>query len=445
MMIDADGNGKTYVELQVAPNGNVFDTYLPSGASTRTRSIPKMKPFSWNSKMVAKVHVDGTLNKREDQDKGWTVELAIPLEDVKGMDDKSALKLPPDAGRRLAHQHVPDGRAAGQAAAGGRAGRRRWWVTSTRSTGSASWCSATRRARCRRRAPPPAAGAGEGEGGRRRGRRRSAPPATARPPPPPRSGAAHEQEEVSARDRPSPREAGRGSGAMAGGGVGIAAGRVLAARRAASRGTSTSTSARHVHGSGETVAGDGPGGRGQTPGFAPAAVAAKSYAPTRRPTAGARRRGSRCAGAARGGARGRAQAGRKPPGAGRPARLGDDRSRAARPRRRAARAGRRSISCSRTTGWSSRRLTSCSRARRCGARPSSRARARGEIAEMLRARPSRPRRHRRRPRGRHDLHRARLAGDAASRCWTGPAAAAARGPRADRGAHRQRSRAARRS
>ena len=39
-MIDADGNGRTYIELQVAPNGNVFDTYLPERASTRTRSIP---------------------------------------------------------------------------------------------------------------------------------------------------------------------------------------------------------------------------------------------------------------------------------------------------------------------------------------------------------------------------------------------------------------------
>ena len=29
IMIDADGNGRTYVELQVAPNGNLFDTYLP--------------------------------------------------------------------------------------------------------------------------------------------------------------------------------------------------------------------------------------------------------------------------------------------------------------------------------------------------------------------------------------------------------------------------------
>ena len=67
--------------------------------------------------MNAKVHVDGTLNKRDDQDKGWTVEMAIPLEDVKGMDDKRRCGCRP-AGRRLAHQHVPHGRAEGQAAAG---------------------------------------------------------------------------------------------------------------------------------------------------------------------------------------------------------------------------------------------------------------------------------------------------------------------------------------
>ncbi len=98
LMIDADGNGKTYVELQVAPNGNVFDTYLPERRRYEDTVNPKLKQFSWNSKMVAKVRVDGTLNKREDVDKGWTAELAIPLEDVKGMDDKSGVKLPPSPG-----------------------------------------------------------------------------------------------------------------------------------------------------------------------------------------------------------------------------------------------------------------------------------------------------------------------------------------------------------
>ena len=97
LMIDADGNGKTYVELQVAPNGNVFDTYLPEYRKYEDSIDPKKKPYSWNSKMNVKVHVDGTLNKRDDQDKGWTVEMAIPLEDVRGM-DKNAAKLPPTPG-----------------------------------------------------------------------------------------------------------------------------------------------------------------------------------------------------------------------------------------------------------------------------------------------------------------------------------------------------------
>ena len=97
VMIDADGNGKTYVELQVAPNGTLFDTYLPAYRKYEDTIDPKKKPYSWNSKMNVKVHVDGTLNKRDDQDKGWTVEMAIPLEDVRGI-DKDAAKLPPTPG-----------------------------------------------------------------------------------------------------------------------------------------------------------------------------------------------------------------------------------------------------------------------------------------------------------------------------------------------------------
>ena len=98
LMIDADGNGRTYIELQVAPNGNIFDTYLPLPRRYEDTVSLKLKPFSWDSKMIAKVHVDGTLNKRDDTDKGWTTELAIPLEDVKGLDDKSAVRLPPEPG-----------------------------------------------------------------------------------------------------------------------------------------------------------------------------------------------------------------------------------------------------------------------------------------------------------------------------------------------------------
>jgi hypothetical protein len=114
IMIDADGNGRTYIELQVAPNGNLFDTYLPERRKYEDTINASMKPFSWNSKTVAKVRVDGTLNKREDQDKGWTAELAIPLEDVKGMDDKSGVVLPPAPGHvwriNMYRMDVPQGK-----------------------------------------------------------------------------------------------------------------------------------------------------------------------------------------------------------------------------------------------------------------------------------------------------------------------------------------------
>lgn len=114
IMIDADGNGRTYIELQVAPNGNLFDTYLPERRKYEDTIDPKMKPFGWNSKTVAKVLVDGTLNKREDQDKGWTAELAIPLEDVKGMDTAQALTLPPQPGQvwriNMFRMDVPQGK-----------------------------------------------------------------------------------------------------------------------------------------------------------------------------------------------------------------------------------------------------------------------------------------------------------------------------------------------
>jgi hypothetical protein len=99
LMIDANGDGKGYIELQVAPNGTLFDTYLPQYRKYEDSIDPKRKPFSWDSKMTAKVTVDGTLNKHDDKDKSWTVELALPLEDVKGLEtDAPTPKLPPSVG-----------------------------------------------------------------------------------------------------------------------------------------------------------------------------------------------------------------------------------------------------------------------------------------------------------------------------------------------------------
>ena len=98
VMIDADGNKKTYVEFQVAPNGTLFDTYLPDYRKYENDVDPKRKPYDWTSKLRAKVTVDGTLNKRDDKDNGWTVELAIALADVNGLQTTGGVKVPPALG-----------------------------------------------------------------------------------------------------------------------------------------------------------------------------------------------------------------------------------------------------------------------------------------------------------------------------------------------------------
>jgi len=114
LMIDADRNGKSYIELQVAPNGNVFDTYLPEYRKYEDTLDPKRKPYDWNSKVKAAVNVVGTLNKRGDKDTGWTVELALPLIDAYGLATENA-KVPPALGEvwrvNMFRMDAPEGKA----------------------------------------------------------------------------------------------------------------------------------------------------------------------------------------------------------------------------------------------------------------------------------------------------------------------------------------------
>ena len=88
IFIDANNDGKDYIELQVSPQGTIFDSYLPSYRRNQN---------DWNSGMRAKVTVEGTLNKRGDTDKSWVVEIAIPWKDVKGR-GSYALSVPPAVG-----------------------------------------------------------------------------------------------------------------------------------------------------------------------------------------------------------------------------------------------------------------------------------------------------------------------------------------------------------
>ena len=75
MFIDPDGDGRTYIELQVSPRNVTFDSWL---------AAYRQNDNAWDAPMKTAVQVNGTLNKRDDTDTGWTVEMMIPLSAVKG-------------------------------------------------------------------------------------------------------------------------------------------------------------------------------------------------------------------------------------------------------------------------------------------------------------------------------------------------------------------------
>jgi len=74
IMIDADGNGATYYEIQVSPANVVYDAFFPFRRKDRN--------LEWDAKMKTAVTVQGTLNKRDDTDEGWTLEMALPLSSI---------------------------------------------------------------------------------------------------------------------------------------------------------------------------------------------------------------------------------------------------------------------------------------------------------------------------------------------------------------------------
>ncbi len=93
MFIDADGNRRGYVELQVNPNNTTFDSFFAT-----TRAQPGDE--KWDAGMVTAVKVRGTADKGGDADQGWDVEIAIPLAAVKGRDEGMHVRLPPQVGDR---------------------------------------------------------------------------------------------------------------------------------------------------------------------------------------------------------------------------------------------------------------------------------------------------------------------------------------------------------
>ncbi|HVK83784.1 MAG TPA: carbohydrate-binding family 9-like protein [Kofleriaceae bacterium] len=93
MFIDADGNKKGYIELQVSPNNVTFDSWFPGGRAAKGDE-------EWDSGMVTAVAVRGTADTLGDTDNGWDVEVAIPWAAVKGRDAAMGINTPPRVGDR---------------------------------------------------------------------------------------------------------------------------------------------------------------------------------------------------------------------------------------------------------------------------------------------------------------------------------------------------------
>ncbi len=89
--IDPDSDLVRYFEFQTSPHGTLFDAIIdnPTGLRKDMRGDTSWDCEGWR---VA-VRVDGTLDNRDDVDKGWTVEWAIPFASLTPMPH-----IPPEDG-----------------------------------------------------------------------------------------------------------------------------------------------------------------------------------------------------------------------------------------------------------------------------------------------------------------------------------------------------------
>lgn len=109
LMIDPDGDGRRYAELQVSPTNLVFDTWFDS-----RRSPQPFGHVAWSSELRSAVVTEGTPNDDE-ADGGWVAEIAIPWSSLEPL----GVSGPPERGDewRIA-LYVLDARARGQLGVG---------------------------------------------------------------------------------------------------------------------------------------------------------------------------------------------------------------------------------------------------------------------------------------------------------------------------------------
>ncbi|MGI9551947.1 MAG: carbohydrate-binding family 9-like protein [Aurantibacter sp.] len=78
VFIDVDEEPDNYVEIEVSPANVLFDSYIVDPQNIDVTATAQLDLPG----IETAVHVNGTLNIRNDIDESWTVEIAIPFEDL---------------------------------------------------------------------------------------------------------------------------------------------------------------------------------------------------------------------------------------------------------------------------------------------------------------------------------------------------------------------------
>lgn len=89
IFLDVNGDGKNYIEYEMNALNTVYDLYRPNKAA------PLQIPWDIEGLKTA-VHVEGTLNKNDDEDRYWSLEIAWPMETFREHAKEAA--LPPEEG-----------------------------------------------------------------------------------------------------------------------------------------------------------------------------------------------------------------------------------------------------------------------------------------------------------------------------------------------------------
>ncbi|HEX3777584.1 MAG TPA: carbohydrate-binding family 9-like protein [Polyangiaceae bacterium] len=95
MMVDPDGDGdnKDYYEIQINPQNLVFDSQFDDYNQPKTEPNGPYGHQEWSANLKSAVSLDGTVDKSDDEDRGYTIEALIPWKSF-----SKAAKLPPEIG-----------------------------------------------------------------------------------------------------------------------------------------------------------------------------------------------------------------------------------------------------------------------------------------------------------------------------------------------------------